>query len=653
MSFSSSQDAKEQVRQATDIVDLVGSYLQLRRQGRGYVGLCPWHPDSRPSMQVNPERQSFKCWVCDIGGDVFSFVMKIDGLEFREALELLADRAGISLAPTHQGPKAEPGSPGDKKTLYAALAWAEQLYHRCLLESPEGDVARRYLAERGVSADSIARFQIGFAPTGWDWLLKQAPAANFSPAVLDRVNLIASRKSNEGWYDQFRGRLMFPIRDVRSRPVAFGGRVLPEIAAAETRADYKPAKYVNSSETPVYSKSHTLYALDLARDAIQKRQEIVVMEGYTDVLAAHQAGVQNVVAACGTAMGEGHLKLIRRFTDRLVLVLDGDEAGRRRASELLELFIASPIDLRILTLPDGLDPCDFIASHGSDKFDELLTAAPDALEHKLQTVTQGMVLSADNTHAASQAIEQMLGTLAKTQPALGEASSAMMLREQNVLGRLSRHFQLPEAGLRTRLNDLRRGNRQKTLTRFTPISETEDGVTASDVAHEGSYEDARESGAPASETPIVLRVADLTAWDREALELILTGDELAQKIVNELGEIDFETLAAREIFSLFREVAEEGEATYESMMLACKNEMQKSFLVTLDASGTERSVSDSTRRFNDLLLARSRRLESVERGRQVSALRSGEVADSEADAALAALFASRKSRETGSRSTEG
>ncbi len=637
MSFSSSQDAKEQVRQATDIVDLVGSYLQLRRQGRGYVGLCPWHDDSRPSMQVNPERQSFKCWVCDIGGDAFSFVMKIDGLEFREALELLADRAGISLAPTQQGPKAEPGSPGDKKTLYAALAWAEQLYHRCLLESKEGDVARRYLAERGVSQEAITRFKIGFAPTGWDWLLKQAPSANFSPAVLDRVNLITARKSNEGWYDQFRGRLMFPIRDVRSRPVAFGGRVLPEIAATEERDDYKPAKYVNSSETPVYSKSHTLYALDLARDAIQKRQEIVVMEGYTDVIASHQAGVENVVAACGTAMGEGHLKLIRRFTDRLVLVLDGDEAGRRRASELLELFIASPIDLRILTLPNGLDPCDFIASHGSDKFDELLAAAPDALEHKLQTVTNGMVLSADNTHAASQAIEQMLSTLAKTQPALGEASSAVMLREQSVLGRLARHFQLPEAGLRSRLMDLRRGNRKKTLTRFEPTD-------ANEII---PYSDAYEEVAPA------LKADDLTAWDREAIELMLVSDAFAQKIVAEFGEIDFESAAAREIFSLLREVTEEGEATYENMMLACKNEMQKSFLVTLDEFGKERSVSDSARRYNDLLLARKRRLEGIERGRQISALRTGEVVDSEADAALAALFASRKNRETGSRSTEG
>lgn len=621
------QDAKERVRQATDIVELVGGYLQLRRQGRGYVGLCPWHDDTRPSMQVNPERQSFKCWVCDIGGDVFSFLMKMDGLEFREALETLADRAGIELAPASSAPRAEPGSPGDKKTLYAAMAWAESVYHRCLREAAEAAPARRYLAERGVNEESVERFKIGFAPPGWDWLLGRASNAGFSPAVLERVNLAAQRKSSDGWYDQFRGRLMFPIRDVRSRPIAFGGRVLPELVAAESRADYTPAKYVNSSETPIYSKSRELYALDLARDAIQEHDRAIVMEGYTDVVAAHQHGVAHAVAACGTALGEGHLKLLRRFTDNVTLVLDGDEAGRKRASELLELFVASPVDLRILTLPDQSDPCDFISSHGGDEFEALLATAPDALEHKLESVTAGMDSSADNVHQATRAVEQVLTTLAKTRAALGEATSAMLLREQGLLGRLARRFNLPEEGLRKRLADLRKTSGVKTVTR-------------QDAAH-------HEGDAPA---PLG---KDLSVWEREALELMLCDTQHAERMIAELGEVDFDSNTGRRLFVLARTVSETGEASFDRLMLATDDEPLKALLVELDESGQERRESDAQQRLHDLLSAKADRQERARRRHHLTSLRQGELTESEADKTVADLFASRKGRETGRSSTEG
>ena len=186
MSLTSLQDAKEQVRQAIDIVDLVGGYMALRRQGRGYVGLCPWHDDSRPSFQVNPDRQSFKCWVCDIGGDVFSFVMKAENLEFREALELLAERAGVSLAPVAR-PADGAENPFDRRNLLRAMAWAEDQFHQCLLRGPAAEPARRYLADRGINDASIAAFHVGFSPNEWDWMLKRGAAANWTPDVLERV----------------------------------------------------------------------------------------------------------------------------------------------------------------------------------------------------------------------------------------------------------------------------------------------------------------------------------------------------------------------------------------------------------------------------------------------------------------------------------
>ncbi|MBN2294451.1 MAG: DNA primase, partial [Pirellulales bacterium] len=301
---SGSLDVKEQVRQAVDIVDLVGHYIQLRRQGRGYVGLCPWHDDSRPSLQVNPERQSFKCWVCDIGGDVFSFIMQMEGVSFREALEILAERAGIELQ-ARQAPR--PGTPeaaGDKQTLYKAMAWAESLYHKYLLESPDAEAARRYLAERCITDESIEKFHIGFAPDRWEWILSQAEPGQTDPnspraKVLEAVGLLGRREGG-GTYDRFRGRVLFSIRDTQNRPVGLGGRVLPEFA------DEKSAKYYNSTDTPLFSKSNLLYGLDIARQYIHKKFDdtALVMEGYTDVIMAHQYGFENAVAVLGTALGE-------------------------------------------------------------------------------------------------------------------------------------------------------------------------------------------------------------------------------------------------------------------------------------------------------------------------------------------------------------
>ena len=375
VAFDSSFDAKEQVRQAIDIVDLLGKYnLQLRRQGRGYVTHCPWHDDTRPSLQVNPERQSWKCWPCDIGGDIFSFVMKMEGVDFPEALAMLADRAGIKLqkpsrgdGPSASGARRRVPAPRaggiDKRTLYKAAAWVERQYHECLLHSPEAEPARKYFQDRGITAESIERFQLGFAPLDRDWILKQAGGRTGTPSrakVLETIGVLRRSSAGGSLYDLFRGRGLFAIRDAQGRPVGMGGRLLPGV---ET---FLPGKYVNSPETPLFRKSHLLYGLDLAKEAIHKSKSktALVMEGYTDVIIAHQFGFNNAVAVLGVALGETHIKILKRFVDRIILVLDGDEAGQKRANEVLELFVAQQVDLRILTLPDDLDPCDFLQQRG-------------------------------------------------------------------------------------------------------------------------------------------------------------------------------------------------------------------------------------------------------------------------------------------------
>ncbi|MCA9246875.1 MAG: hypothetical protein KDA42_07155, partial [Planctomycetales bacterium] len=260
MSIDARNEAKERVREAVDIVDLVGSYLPLRNQGRDMVGLCPWHDDSRPSLRVSPERQSYKCFVCDLGGDIFSFVQQIEGVTFPEALELLAERAGIVLPKSGQASTPEKSS--EKKLLLAAMDWATQQYHRFLIEGRDAEIAREYLRGRHISDESLARFRIGYAPNEWDWLLQRAAGTPYTPAVLEKVGLLKRRSSGDGYYDAYRGRVLFTIRDCsnrEARPIALGGRILPEFS------DDATPKYINSPDTPLFSKNRQLYGFDQAR----------------------------------------------------------------------------------------------------------------------------------------------------------------------------------------------------------------------------------------------------------------------------------------------------------------------------------------------------------------------------------------------------
>lgn len=608
MSFADLQDAKEQVRQAVDIVDLVGGYISLRRQGRGYVGTCPWHDDSRPSLQVNPERQSWKCWVCDVGGDVFSFVMKMERLEFREALEMLAERAGVALAP----PPRQPGAGGagaesqfDRKNLLRAVAWAEEQFFQCLRSAAAAEPARRYLEDRGVSPESVERFRLGFAPLEWDWLLKRAEAARLSPAVLERVDL-ATRRDSGGFYDRFRGRLMFSIRDVRSRPIAFGGRVLPELARPDD------AKYVNSRETPLFNKSSQLYALDLARDGIAAERGVLVMEGYTDVIMAHQHGVTNAVAVLGTALGEKHVPLIRRFTDCVTLVLDGDAAGQRRTMDILDnllaLFVAHELEFRILTLPAGADPCDVIRSQGSDSFRQLLAQSTDALEHKITAVTNGLA-PGSSTHRTAQAVEAILAALARALPGGANASSTALVRQQQVLARLVRQFGVAEDALRTRLQALR----------SAPVGSS-----------------ARAQAPTEEESSAARPIA--SSWDREIIELVIHHPSEATNLFEQLALEEIDSPQARELFALASEMHRRGQTpSFDRLMLA-GTEAAKSLLVDCDEAGAAKSSSDPRQRVADVVKAVSRRRQAEHEQEKVALFRQKRLDGEQEDHELKAFF---------------
>lgn len=467
MSQGPNFDVKDQVKQATDVVDLIGSEMNLRRQGSVYVGHCPWHDDQKPSFQVDPNKQNWVCYPCDIRGDVFDFIMKREGVDFREALEILAERAGIEVRSYQK--KVVKGSVNDKATLYRAMAWAEQEYHECLLNSDAAIPIRGYLAERGIAQESIDRFRVGFAPLSWSWLVDRSSGTSFSPEILQACGLVSANERG-GWYERFRGRVLFPIRDTQDRTIALGGRVVPSLYPD---GGAPPAKYVNSPETRLFSKSKNLYALNLARGHVQKTnvkdKRLVIVEGYTDVVAAWQAGLTNVVAALGVALNEQHIRLIKRFADGITLVLDGDEAGQRTMNTVLDLFVAHDIDLRILSLPDGLDPFDFLMAEGGEAFQALVDRAPDAIAHKILVETRGVDLVNDS-HRSNQALENILKTLAGIPATVIRNSTAKSIREDQILMRLGRQFQLTPEMVRRRLTDLRSKSRKRTDIR-EPVGE--------------------------------------------------------------------------------------------------------------------------------------------------------------------------------------
>jgi DNA primase len=569
-------DAKEQIRQAVDLVEVAGSYLPLRRQGKNFIALCPWHDDSRPSLQINPERQSFKCWVCDVGGDVFSFVMRIEGVDFREALEMLAERAGITLRSATQPAAGQQlaGGPGDKRALYAAMAWAEERFHHCLLESPEAQPARDYLTLRKITRELVDRFRVGFAPNRWDWLVGQSQNSEWTQAVLERVGLVIRRQQSDRYYDRFRGRLMFPIRDIRSRPIAFGGRVLPQLADENSGG-----KYINSPETPLFSKNREFYGLDRARDAIREEKHIIVMEGYTDCLMAHQHGIENAIAVLGTALGERHLPILQRYAASITLVLDGDEAGQRRTNEVLELFVAQQIDLKILTLPQGGDPCDFIVTQGGGAFRQLISQSVDALEHKLRIESKGLDVQTD-THGTTQAAERVLGTLARARPGAGLASSSMLLREQQMLSRTARHFQLPEANLRRRLAELRQSHSRRRLVATAKSSNV------------------------STTPPSQLSPAAWPQWERELLELILLDAQNLAVLAREIEAVTVSTSIARRLYEQCLQLWQSHNAPlYEKLMVCIEDPEEKRVLVTLDEESRAKASSDMSLRLRDLIAA--------------------------------------------------
>jgi len=368
----------DDVRDATDLVQLIGEHVMLRPRGREHVGLCPFHDDHKPSFAVVTHKGNafYKCHSCGAAGDVFNFVMDYHKMDFPAALRYLAERAGITLQRSTDHTNTGGANRENRAALFDANREAARFF-QSVLNSPSGSGAREILKQRNINEQSVEDFQIGLAPDQWDGLLQYSNRGNaLSQKAMAEAGLIKPRQGGNGHYDTFRNRLVFPICDDLGRPIAFGGRAIdPE----------DQPKYLNSPESPAFSKSRTLYGLHLAKRAILSSEQAIVTEGYTDVIACHQAGLNNVVATLGTALTREHAQLLGRLCHTVVLIFDGDEAGVRAADRAVEVFFAGRMDVKICVLPDGLDPDDLLRQpDGVERFTQAIAGATDALEFKLQ-----------------------------------------------------------------------------------------------------------------------------------------------------------------------------------------------------------------------------------------------------------------------------
>lgn len=368
-----SREDIDRVRAATNLVDLVGAVTTVKRSGRSYSAVCPFHQEKTPSLSLDPIRGLYHCFGCGKGGDVYTFVQETQGLDFNEAVEFLARQAGIQI-------ESDPGASrrrGEHEELVEAVRQAVRFYQKTLRSSPDAGHARAYLRGRGLGAEAVDQYEIGYAPEtdSWDALVRTFRTEGIKDSIMMGAGL-AKRGRGGKLFDVFRDRLLFPIHDLRGDPVGFGGRTLSE----------RGPKYLNSADSRIYQKSRLLYGLNRAKGDIARTQEAVVVEGYFDVIAVNQAGVNTAVATCGTALGEDHFDLLRRFTDRVVLVFDSDQAGAGAAlrGDTLRTPVDLDFDLRVADLPGGMDPADLVQAGRNDDLAKAITDSRPLLQFRIE-----------------------------------------------------------------------------------------------------------------------------------------------------------------------------------------------------------------------------------------------------------------------------
>lgn len=521
---------KDRVLSSLDIVEVIGESVALKRKGKDFVGLCPFHPDHSPSMGVSPTKQIFKCWSCGVAGDVIKFVMLKQRVGFPEAVEQLARRAGIE----YRRDAVDPIKSAQRDEIRRVMQWARQYFRRNLVESPTGVSALAYARRRGLTDETMERFNVGFAPESWDALITSATRAGISPELLDQAGLVTKNDEKNRTYDRFRNRLIFPICDPQGRVVAFGGRALGD----------DPAKYLNSPETPLFSKSRILYAMDLARPEIEKSREAIVCEGYMDAVMLHQGGFTNAVAALGTAMSDTHAKALTQVADRIYMCFDNDDAGRRAADRAVEAALVHKADVRVVTMVDGKDPADCIIGSGPNAFKSLLSTAIGALEFKWQAALRSF--ESGSARGKREAVEKFVGFVAK----VSSAGGIDPIEQGLLIGRLSELLALPTRNVQELLE------RAKTQERRF----SKDGEEQAEAR--STYDEAVRGIAPA-----------LVVTTEELFGLALASPDVFERIRGGLENAAEQCVAWGGLLGLMERIWEnEGQFSREDVIGSCEDE---------------------------------------------------------------------------------
>ncbi len=383
-----------EIQSSLNIVDIVSDYVTLKQTGKNFLGLCPFHHEKTPSFTVNEQKQIFKCFGCGEGGTVFNFLMKQETLTFPEAVNLLAEKANVKIDTLGQKENRQ-----GINNLYKVNEKATGFFADMLLKTQYGKRARDYVSGRSINDDSIKKFKLGYSPNSWNSIVNKSKEWDADTRVLEQAGLVLRKQEKR--YDRFRNRLMFPIFDFQNRPVGFGARTL----------DNSLPKYLNSPETPIFSKSKTLYGINLARESMIKNRKVLLMEGYTDVIIAHQNGVDWSIAVLGTALTREHIRLLKRYCDKAILVFDSDTAGQKSSERNLDIFIEEDFDVDIVLLPKGYDPYDFIIKKGKQQFLEQVDRAYDFFGFKIKLSEAKWDMS--SVSGRSSAIDDILSTAMK------------------------------------------------------------------------------------------------------------------------------------------------------------------------------------------------------------------------------------------------
>jgi len=462
-------DLKTRVLEATNIVELIGQTVQLKRAGRDFIGLCPFHQEKTPSFHVYASKQFYYCYGCKKHGNAIDFVIERDRVEFVDAMRTMAEAKGIPVGPKGAGSGQRAG---ETQILRDAHSAACQFYEKQLAQPALGQAARDYLVKRGFNDESIQKFRIGLAAEGWDRFATSPQAKKFTPAQLALAGLLKPRQQGEGYYDTFRDRLMFPIFDKDGRIIAFGGRVMP--------GSDDPAKYLNSPQTPLFDKGRCAFGLHLAQDKIRATRTVAVVEGYTDVVMAHQFGCTNVVSVLGTALTARHLELLSYYADRVVLLFDPDAAGDVAVDRALELYLTQEkVEVAIASLPDGLDPDEFLLKHGAEAFDATLAGATDALAYKWRQLSGRMNQRTSSLNDQQKAVDEYLTALSSAR----KSGHVDPIRWGSAVNRVSRLTGIPPEQLQRRLGKPARSRQTSPLAHAPmPVLPKSEVPTANDKA---------------------------------------------------------------------------------------------------------------------------------------------------------------------------